>query len=112
MKRIIVEYKKLNDEILNLLSIKFPYGYDDDDIITFENTLGEEIEAVEVRTDDIIYLVKIGKRLQKAMKDYDDEAEIKIDEEVQVPVEDEEENFEYDSDDDITEENDIEFDQD
>ena len=73
MRRVIVEFKKLNDDIMNLLVEKFPYGYDDDDIITFKNTLGEQIEAVEVRTDDTVYLVKIGKKLQEAIKDYDEE---------------------------------------
>ena len=64
MKRIIVDYNKLNTEILNLLVEKFPDGYDDNNIISFRNAKGEKIEAVEIRADDTIYLVKIGKKLQ------------------------------------------------
>ena len=71
MIRKIVDYQKLNDDILNLLVEKFPDGYDDDQIISFRNAKKEIIEAVEVKTDDTIYLVKVGKKLVKAMEDYD-----------------------------------------
>ncbi|MBC8398106.1 MAG: hypothetical protein H8E16_13525 [Flavobacteriales bacterium] len=63
MKRIIVDYNKLNTEILDLLVEKFPDGYDDSDIISFRNSIGEQIEAVEIRIDETSYLVKIGKKL-------------------------------------------------
>jgi len=58
MRRVIVDFKKLNKDILDLLVTKYPDGYDDDDIITFKNTLNEIVECVEVRTDDTVYLVK------------------------------------------------------
>ena len=73
MKRIIVDYKKLNTEILNLLAEKFPNGFDDNDIISFRDSKGQQIEAVEIRTDDINYLVKINIKLQQAVKDYSDD---------------------------------------
>ncbi|APY11439.1 hypothetical protein BWZ22_09350 [Seonamhaeicola sp. S2-3] len=75
MIRKIVDYQKLNEDILNLLVEKFPDGYDDDDIISFRNAKNEVIEAVEVRTEDTIYLVKVGKRLVQAMQDFGDEDE-------------------------------------
>jgi hypothetical protein len=56
MKRVIVDYAKLTNEILNLLVEKFPDGYDDSNIVRFRNA-NELIEAVEVRTDDTNYLV-------------------------------------------------------
>ncbi|NMH86036.1 hypothetical protein [Flavivirga algicola] len=73
MIRKIVDYQKLNEDILNLLVEKFPDGYDDDDIISFRNANNELIEAVEVRTDDTIYLVKIGTKLVKAMEEYEED---------------------------------------
>ncbi len=75
MKRIIVDYQKLNKDILNLLVEKFPDGYDDDHIISFRNAHNDLIEAVEVKTEDTIYLVKVGTRLAKAMADFGDEEE-------------------------------------
>jgi DNA-directed RNA polymerase subunit delta len=68
MRRVIVDYKKLNKEILDLLVQKFPYGYDSEDIIAFKNAQNETIEAVEVRTEDTIYLVKVSKRLLDTME--------------------------------------------
>ena len=47
MKRIIVDYKKLTPQLLKLLTEKFPDGYDDKDIITFDNHHNETIQAVE-----------------------------------------------------------------
>ena len=73
MRRVIVDYKKLNKEILDLLVEKFPYGYEPEDIITFRNAQNEVIEAVEVRTEDTIYLVKVSKRLADTMESFQDD---------------------------------------
>ncbi|TYA74917.1 hypothetical protein [Seonamhaeicola marinus] len=71
MIRKIVDYQKLNEDILTLLINKFPDGYDDDDIIVYKNLKNEIVEAVEVKTEDTIYLVKVGKRLIQAMENFD-----------------------------------------
>lgn len=71
MRRVIVDYKKLNQELLELLVTRFPDGYDDTDIITFRNANYELIEAVEVKTEDTTYLVKISKRLADTMEKFD-----------------------------------------
>ncbi|MDC3341342.1 hypothetical protein OAV50_02530 [Flavobacteriaceae bacterium] len=52
---------------------KFPYGYEPEDIITFRNAQNEVIEAVEVRTEDTIYLVKVSKRLADTMESFQDD---------------------------------------
>ena len=73
MKRVIVDYSKLTINILNILTEKYPDGYDHTDIIKFKNSKAETISAVEVRTDDTIYLVKISSQLEKTMEDYLDD---------------------------------------
>jgi hypothetical protein len=73
MNRIIVDFKKLTPEILSLLVDKYPDGYDDDNVITFKNAKNETIEAVEVRTEDSIYLVKVSSRLENSMANFDEE---------------------------------------
>ncbi|MGB5460429.1 MAG: hypothetical protein WBM91_12025 [Eudoraea sp.] len=90
MRRVIVDFKKLNKDILDLLVTKYPDGYDDDHIITFKNALNEIVECVEVRTDDTIYLVKVSKRLVAAMEDHDLEEDEIIEEDVEneLPIED------------------------
>ncbi len=73
MKRLIVDYKKLTPEILALLVEKYPDGYSDRDIIIFKNAKNETVEAVEVRNDDTIYLVKVSTRLATRMENYDED---------------------------------------
>lgn len=75
MKRLIVDFKKLTEEILQLLVTRYPNGYEDKDIITFRNAQNELVEAVEVRTEDTIYLVKVSKRLENTMQDYEENME-------------------------------------
>jgi DNA-directed RNA polymerase subunit delta len=76
MRRIIVDYAKLTGDILNLLVEKFPEGYDDSDIIRFRNAQNELIEAVEVRTEDTIYLVKVSTKLASRMEKFDEEDDL------------------------------------
>lgn len=78
MKRIIIDFKKLNNNILNLLVTEYPDGYGDRNIVTFKNQHNEIIECVEVKTEDTIYLVKISKRLVSVMKDYNLDMDIDL----------------------------------
>ena len=73
MKRVIVEYAKLTTDILDMLIEKYPDGYDYNDVITFKNAKGDTVKAIEVKTDDTIYLVKISERLENAMEEYADD---------------------------------------
>lgn len=88
MRRAIVDIKKLTPELLAMLVAKYPYGYDDDHIITFKNQHNDTIEAVEVRTQDTVYLVKVSSRLASAMANFDEDSVIKT--EVPLPSPDEE----------------------
>ena len=76
MNRIIVDYAKLTNEILSLLVERFPDGYDDSDIIRFRNHKNEEIEAVEVKTDETIFLVKISTKLADRLINFDEDDDI------------------------------------
>jgi hypothetical protein len=76
MKRIIVDYSKLTNEILTLLVERFPDGYDDSNIIRFRNAQNELIEAVEVRTEDTIYLVKVSTKLASRLEKFDEDDDI------------------------------------
>jgi len=73
MKRVIVDYAKLTNEILTLLVERFPDGYDDSNIVRFKNAKNETIEAVEVRTEDTIYLVKVSTKLADRIENFDDD---------------------------------------
>ena len=86
MKRVIVDYAKLTNDILTLLVEKFPDGYEDDDVIRFKNAQSELIEAVEVRTEDTIYLVKISKKVATRMENFEDDEDIDVDSDTIAPV--------------------------
>jgi hypothetical protein len=96
MKRIIVDYSKLTNEILNLLVERFPDGYDDSNIIRFRNAHNELIEAVEVRTHDTIYLVKVSTKLASRLEKFEDEdledIVVPIDAIKEIGIDEEEEN--------------------
>ena len=106
MKRVIVDYTKLTHEILNLLVEKFPDGYDDSNIISFRNAKNELIEAVEVRTVDTIYLVKVSTKLSDRIENYDEDDEILIDE-AAAPIKGLDLDDEIDEDEDEDDEDDI-----
>jgi hypothetical protein len=127
MKRVIVDYAKLTHEILNLLVERFPDGYDDSNIIRFRNARNELIEAVEVRTEDTIYLVKVSTKLADRIENYDEDDEIEIepiadislddddavdDDDDKPDYKDDDVSGEDDDDDDDTDENDIPEDED
>ena len=76
MRRIIVDFAKLTGDLLILLVVKFPEGYVVTDIIRFRNAQNELIEAVEVKTEDTIYLVKVSTKLASRMEKFDEEEDI------------------------------------
>ncbi|WP_428740838.1 hypothetical protein [Tenacibaculum sp.] len=88
MKRVIVDYAKLTTDILDLLVEKYPDGYDHSDIISFKNSKGETVKAVEVSTDDTLFLVKISSQLQQTMEDYEPEEDEDNDEFDEIEVTD------------------------
>ncbi|MCR4029293.1 MULTISPECIES: DNA primase [Flavobacterium] len=106
MKRVIVDYAKLTNEILNLLVEKFPDGYDDSDVIRFRNAKNELVEAVEVRTEDTIYLVKISTKLADRIENYDEDDDLDVDVDAIAPVKG------MDIDDDISDDDDDDDNQD
>lgn len=71
MRKAIIDYKKVTPELLLLLQERYPGGYSDRDIIVFDDHRNNTIEAVEVRTADTIYLVKVSSKLHYTMVNVD-----------------------------------------
>ena len=87
MIRKLVDYKKLDHELAALLIETYPHGYGDDDIITFRNAHGEIIQAVEIRTSDTLYLVKISKSLADFISNFEDNIEKEMEAKQKPPLE-------------------------
>jgi hypothetical protein len=103
MRRVIVDYAKLTGDILNLLVEKFPDGYDDSDIIRFRNAQNELIEAVEVKTEDTIYLVKVSTKLASRMEKFDEDDDLDSVIEPIIPVAGLDDDEDASDDDDVEE---------
>ena len=73
MKRIIVGFDKLTPEILNIFVERYHDGYGDNDIIEFKNGTGETIQAVELKSTDTVYLIRIGKKMNQIIQEFEDE---------------------------------------
>ncbi len=82
LRRVIVDFKKLTPEILELILKKFPDGYGDDDIITFRNSNYDLIEAIEIIHKDTKYLVKISSKLDKVIEQYEEHESEKLDDQL------------------------------
>ena len=86
MKRIIVDNTKLTNEIISMLVEKYPEGYTDADVIRFKNAKNETVDALEVRTEDTIYLVKVSTRLADTMENFDEDDDFMNNEEDEIGV--------------------------
>lgn len=72
MTRRLIDYRKLDHNLAALLIETYPYGYGDEDIITFKNINGDYVEAVELKTTDTLYLVKISKSLSNFIVNFEE----------------------------------------
>lgn len=82
MKRILIDYKKLDHTAASILIDSYPDGYGDEDIITIKKPNGDIIEAVEIKTEDTVYLVKISKSLSNFIANFEETIEKELDKEL------------------------------
>ena len=95
MKRVIKDFKAITDDVVALINEQYPYGYEDSQLVTFVNAKGEFVKALEVKSDEITYLIKLGTKLNEHINEYmdsdeeeddysyrseDDNADVEIDE--------------------------------
>lgn len=77
MKRIIKDYQSITQDQLKLIESQYPEGFDEDNIISFTTPKGDYIRALEVKTDDTVYLIKMSEKMLAKIDDYtDDDFEI------------------------------------
>lgn len=73
MKRIIKDFKNLTDEVIAMMEKQYPTGYTDSQLVSFVNAKGEFVKAIEVRGDDVIYLIKVDRQLDKHLSEQEDD---------------------------------------
>jgi hypothetical protein len=72
MKRVIKDFKAITEDVVALINEQYPYGYEDSQLVTFVNAKGEFVKALEVKSDEITYLIKLGTKLNEHINDYMD----------------------------------------
>ncbi|TFG71176.1 MAG: hypothetical protein E4H26_12790 [Flavobacteriales bacterium] len=97
MIRKLIDYKKLDHQLAALLIETYPDGYGDEDIIIFKNACGEYVEAVEIKTDHTVYLVKISKSLANFISNFEENMEKELEDKPE-PVLEEVDSFDIDMD--------------
>lgn len=89
-KRVIVDYNNITSDILELFTDRYPYGYDDEDIIKFQNSKGETVKAVPFETSDTRYLIKVSvemdRRIEAFLDDDDDDDDGSVSESTPPPI--------------------------
>jgi len=70
MKRIIKNFKNLDSKLFQKLKEKYPYGIDDEDLISFTTPNGYKIKALELGTREAIYLIKMSSELLYQLRSF------------------------------------------
>jgi len=78
--RVVVDYEKLSDELVEQIKLVYPSGFIQH-LISFINSKGEKISALRFETFEKIYLIRMTKQLAKQIieedSDYDDDGNLK-----------------------------------
>lgn len=80
-KNLIISYKSLTEELLQLFQERYPEGYKDY-LQRFDKPNGETIFVVPLETDDSVYMIKFDVKIDTAFDDDDGEKDY-FDEEVE-----------------------------
>ncbi len=72
MKRVIKDYNSITQEHIDLINEQYPNGFENENLVSFVTPKGQFIKALEVRTDDTIYLFKIEKNMKVAEEEDQD----------------------------------------
>lgn len=81
-KRIVIDYSKLPEEIVNNIKIEYPEGFEEN-LIMFTNAKGAFVSALPFETEDIYYLVRMteseAREIIEDDEDYDDDGKLRDD---------------------------------
>ncbi|NNE56361.1 MAG: hypothetical protein HKN32_10090 [Flavobacteriales bacterium] len=72
MKRIMKDYRSISDDHMRLIKQQYPEGFSDSDLVTLKTSDGSYFDALEVHTDDAVYLVKVNHNLLEAIDQFEE----------------------------------------
>jgi hypothetical protein len=71
-KKLVISYKNLSPELLALVKLKYPYGYQHH-VVKVTKPNNEFFHAITLDTEEASYLVKVNVKIDTKPKDDDDE---------------------------------------
>ncbi|MEJ6738469.1 MAG: hypothetical protein QNK62_05510 [Cryomorphaceae bacterium] len=80
-QRLIVDYRNITPEQLQILTDKYPEGFDPDDMITYKNSEGKTVRTIPLDTETTKYLFKVSVELERkaqAFLEEDDDQEVAL----------------------------------
>ncbi len=81
-KRIVIDYEKLPEDVVNRIKIEYPDGFEEN-LVTFTNAQGAYVSALPFETEEIYYLVRMteseARQIIKDDDDYDDTGKLRDD---------------------------------
>ena len=80
MNRVIKNYPNITPMHIELIAKAFPEGFGDDDLQVLSMPNGKYLRALEVKTEDTIYLFRIDDEMIEVLEDAtDDNFEVAVD---------------------------------
>lgn len=80
--RVIKDFDKLNQSIIEKIKLSYPYGFSDE-LITFPDKKGKDISALPFETEDTYYMIKMSvseaDQIIQDDDDYDDDGILRSD---------------------------------
>ncbi len=71
-KRIVLNYEKLSEDIVNRIKLEYPEGFEDN-LITFTNAQGAFVSALPFETEEIYYLIRMTEGEARQIIEEDDD---------------------------------------
>lgn len=76
MKRYIKDYRTITDEHMMLIRSQYPKGFTDHDLVALKTSTGDYFDALEVRTDDAVYIVRVNHDLLEMISEFENKLSI------------------------------------
>lgn len=76
MNRYIKDFATITDKHLMLIKEQYPQGFCDQDLVSLKTCTGEYIEALDIRTEDAIYLVRVNHALLEKIDDFEQREDV------------------------------------
>lgn len=79
-RRIVKDYDALPDEIINMIKLEYPHGFEDN-LISYTNQEGSLVSALPFDTEAVYYLVRMTRQEARSIieedEDYDEDGQLK-----------------------------------